>query len=240
VRDRWPIEIGAPARSPEQIYARSAKTQTNEETHPVHIAIIDERSSRVKVVESSFYQVINRRICPMRFTSFLIVALLATTPLAAKQAKPINPLIDYGGYVQLTGTVRPYRSKRLITLAEFKQRATNPKVLVLDARSASAFAEGHIEGAINLPFPDFTAESLAAVIGSDRNRAILIYCNNNFRNNKRPVMTKATPLALNIQTFVNLYGYGYKNISELGEAVTMDDPRVGWVKGAPPATASVS
>ena len=35
------------------------------------------------------------------------------------------------------------------------------------------------------------------------------------------------------ETFVNLYGYGYKNVWELGEAVTMDDPRVGWVRGEP-------
>jgi phage shock protein E len=57
----------------------------------------------------------------------------------------------------------------------------------------------------------------------------LIYCNNNFRNNIRPVETKATPLALNISTFVNLYGYGYTNVYELGEAVDMNDPAIGWV-----------
>jgi phage shock protein E len=167
----------------------------------------------------------------MRFPVILILTALVSTPIAAK---PTNPLIDYGGYVELTQDVRPYRAKRLLTLADFKARATDPKVLVLDARSASAFAEGHIEGAVNLPFPDFTAESLAAVIGSNPKRPILIYCNNNFRDNMRPVMTKARPLALNIQTFVNLYGYGYKNIWELGEAVTMADPRVGWVSAAVP------
>jgi phage shock protein E len=176
----------------------------------------------------------------MRFTLPLLLAVFTATPLIAETTKPVNPLIDFGGYLQLTSKVHPYRAKRLITLAEFKRRAKNPKVLVLDARSAAAFAEGHIEGAVNLPFPDFTADSLAAVVGPDRERAILIYCNNNFSDNKRPVKTKATPLALNIQTFVNLYGYGYKNISELGEAVTMDDPRVGWVKGPPPTTANIS
>ena len=60
----------------------------------------------------------------------------------------------------------------------------------------------------------------------------ITYCNNNFTNNRRPVVTKALPLALNIQTFINLYGYGYKNVWELGEAVDMDDPRVGWVSAA--------
>lgn len=54
-------------------------------------------------------------------------------------------------------------------------------------------------------------------------------CNNNFINNRNPVRTKALPLALNIQTFINLYGYGYKNVFELGDAMDMDDPSVGWV-----------
>jgi phage shock protein E len=163
----------------------------------------------------------------------LPLLLIAATVAAPLAAKPVNPLINYDGYVALTQEVRPYRAVRLLTLAEFKTRARDPKALVLDARSAAAFSEGHIEGAVNLPFPDFTADSLAAAIGPELNRPILIYCNNNFRDNKRPVVTKALPLALNIQTFVNLYGYGYKNVWELGEAVTMDDPRVGWVRGEP-------
>ena len=82
-----------------------------------------------------------------------------------------------------------------------------------------------------LDFTDFTADNLARTIPNPNTR-ILIYCNNNFTNNRRPVVTKALPLALNIQTFINLYGYGYKNVWELGEAVDMDDPVVGWVSAA--------
>jgi phage shock protein E len=166
----------------------------------------------------------------MRLMPIALLALtFANTATAAPQTG--SPLIDYDGYARLTQEVRPYRAQRLLPLAEFKRRAADPDVLLLDARSASAFAEGHIAGAVNLPFPDFTADSLAAAIGPDRNRPILIYCNNNFRDNVRPVVTKAIPLALNIQTFVNLYGYGYKNVWELGEAVRMKDPAVGWVVG---------
>ncbi len=162
----------------------------------------------------------------MRHILLLILILATASPLAAKPKAPNNPLIDYEGYVTLTQDVRPVRAKRLITLAESNKRAAEPKVLVLDARSAAAFAEGHMEGAVNLPFPDFTAESLAAAIGPYQKRAILIYCSNNFTDNKRPVVAKAIPLALNTQTFVSLYGYGYKNVWELGEAVTMANPRV--------------
>jgi hypothetical protein len=45
------------------------------------------------------------------------------------------------------------------------------------------------------------------------------------------VVTKALPLALNIPTFINLVGYGYRNIWELGEAVDMNDPAIEWQRG---------
>lgn len=161
----------------------------------------------------------------------LVIAIsLALTGLPAMaQNRGANPLIDYDGYTALAAEVAPVRQKRLISLADFKQRAVQPDVIVLDARSAQAFAEGHIKGAVNLPLPDFTAEALTQLIGSNPNREILIYCNNNFTNNRRPVVTKKVELALNIQTFINLHGYGYRNIFELGEAVDMDAPEVEWV-----------
>ena len=96
--------------------------------------------------------------------------------------------------------------------------------------SANAFAAGHIRGAVNLPFTDFTADSLARVIGQ-RDRPILIYCNNNFSNNADPVPRKAIQVALNIQTFINLYGYGYRNVYELNDVIDFNDPGVRWVRG---------
>ena len=159
-------------------------------------------------------------------TALALTAPLAT-PLSAQSTG--SPLIDYSGFKNLTAEVQPYRSTRLISIADFQTRAAQTDVLVLDARSASAFKAGHLNGAINLPLPDFTADALAEIIGANPNREILIYCNNNFINNRKPVMTKLLQLALNIQTFINLYGYGYKNVYELGDAVDMDDPSVGWV-----------
>lgn len=164
----------------------------------------------------------------MRHLIMFASACMAISPLHAKQA---NPLIDFDGFSDLTVEVVPYRSARLVNLRDFNARASRPETLILDARSAQAFKEGHIEGAVNLPLPDFTADRLAEVIGTDPDREILIYCNNNFTNNRRPVVTKRIQLALNIQTFINLYGYGYRNVYELGEAVDMDSPQVGWVAG---------
>lgn len=144
-----------------------------------------------------------------------------------------NPQIDYAGFATLTTDVRASRAKRLLGFEAFKAKATEKGALILDARSADKFAAGHIAGAVNLPLTDFTAEALAEAIGPDRDRPILIYCNNNFSNHRAPVMLKKAALALNIQTFINLAGYGYPNVWELRDVVDFNDPAVGWVSGGP-------
>ena len=159
--------------------------------------------------------------------ALLVAAALVTTP-ALGQA---NPQIDYPAFQTLTASVAPARAARLLPLDRFRVEAAKPGTLLLDARSKDAFAAGHIAGAVNLPLTDFTAVSLAAVIGANPNRPILIYCNNNFVNDRAPVPMKAAALALNIQTFINLVGYGYPNVFELADRVDMDDPAVGWVAG---------
>jgi phage shock protein E len=157
----------------------------------------------------------------------IALALAGAAPALAQPAA--NPQIDFAGFTALTREVQAYRQDRLLSWAELAAAARDPHVLLLDARSESAFAEGHIEGAVNLPLPDFTADSLARVIGPGENRRILIYCNNNFSNNTSPVTRKLITVALNIQTFINLYGYGYRNVHELGEVIDFNDPRVPWV-----------
>ena len=160
------------------------------------------------------------------------LALLLAAPLAhAKEPAP-NPQIDYQGFAALTADVGAYREGRRVPLAQFQAMAREGDTLILDARSANAFAQGHIEGAVNLPFTDFTDQSLAAAIGPDRNRRILIYCNNNFSNNAAPVLTKSIRLALNVPTFINLVGYGYPNVYELADVVDFNDPAVHWVRSA--------
>ena len=155
--------------------------------------------------------------------------ILAAALLAAVAAvQPANAQIDYPGFRSLTLEVEAYRRSRLVDWQGFAAAAAEPAALILDARSAEAFAAGHIDGAVNLPLTDFTADRLAQVVG-DADRPILIYCNNNFRNDVEPVRLKSLRLALNIQTFINLVGYGYRNVRELGEVVDFDDPRIPWV-----------
>ncbi|MDK2769875.1 MAG: rhodanese-like domain-containing protein [Sphingomonas sp.] len=163
------------------------------------------------------------------------IGATAAAPALAQHKRPSepNPQIDYGGFERLTGDVRRLRAGRLLPFARFRQLAASDGTLLLDARSETAFRDGHIRGAINLPLPDFNAESLHATIGAP-GRMILIYCNNNFSNHQRPVPIKAAPLALNIQTFINLVGYGYTNVWELVDVVDFNDPKVEWVTASIP------
>ena len=155
----------------------------------------------------------------------LAVSLIAQPAVARA---PVNPQIDYRGFSQLTSELGALRNQRQLAWAEFSARAAAEGALLLDARSADAFARGHLKGAVNLPFTDFTDEALAAVIGANPNRPIYIYCNNNFRDHRAPVMLKRAPMALNIPTFINLHGYGYRNIWELADVIGTKDAGVEW------------
>lgn len=157
-----------------------------------------------------------------------VIAFAAGAALAQDKTQQPNAQINYSGFRGLTNEVEGHRDDRLVSLAAFQSMAREPNTIILDARSAEAYAEGHIEGAINLPFTDFTDASLRQAL-RDPNVRILIYCNNNFSNNAAPVILKRVELALNIQTFINLYGYGYRNVYELEEVVDFNDPAVRWV-----------
>ena len=145
-----------------------------------------------------------------------LTLLLAFPVLAAQPAR--NPLIDYDGFARNVAEVRGLREERRISEEEFIRMAREPGTVVLDARSERLFRLRHIEGAVNLSFPEFTAETLARIIPTRETR-VLIYCNNNFEGAPESMPVKAIASALNVSTFVSLHAYGYRNVYELGPAV---------------------
>ncbi len=130
--------------------------------------------------------------------------------------------VDYSGFVNLTNEVEAYRQKRRLSFKDFKKMSQEPGVIILDTRSREMYDSKHIKGAVHLNFSDFTQEKLAKVIPS-KDTKILIYCNNNISLDPKYFAMKSLPLALNIPTFINLYGYGYKNIYELADLIPIDD-----------------
>ncbi len=154
--------------------------------------------------------------------------------------------VSYEDFKELVAQVEPHRSERILSLDQFLQMSKQPNVIVLDTRSAFRYERIHIQGAKHLSFTDFTQANLAGVIPTPET-TVLIYCNNNFDGNQIDFASKSAParpssnrglasqvasqdkpiqLALNVPTYINLYGYGYQNVYELGELVKVTDPRI--------------
>lgn len=167
-----------------------------------------------------------------KYLVMLAPLMLSATAATAQQSTPVNPLIDYAGFERLVRELAPVREAHRLAWPSFQRAAREKGAILLDARSADAFALGHIRGAVNLPFSDFSDDALRAVIGDDFDRPIYIYCNNNFSDNRKPVVTKRIELALNIPTFVNLHGYGYTNVWELADVLSTGALGADWVSSS--------
>lgn len=186
----------------------------------------------------------------------LSILLLAIRPGWAETPNYPKAKVSFKDFRGLVVAVEAHRAGRLIDLNTFLAKSKEPGVIVLDSRSAFRFERIHLKGAKHLAFTDFTQDNLQKVIPSFET-TVLIYCNNNFDGNEtdfaskvalpRPLSTRAAAaqmgiqekpimMALNIPTFINLYGYGYRNVYELDELVKVNDPRItfeGSIVGQP-------
>jgi hypothetical protein len=175
------------------------------------------------------------------------ILLISTSVLAQDNSYP-KAKVSFDDYKNLVAEVEPHRAERLIDLDTFLKMSNEPGVVILDSRSTFRYERIHLKGAKHLSFTDFTQNNLAEVIPSFET-TILIYCNNNFEGNQTDFASKvAMPvnpageiitaqfnsqekplmMALNIPTYINLYGYGYHNVYELNELVNVNDPRISF------------
>lgn len=179
-------------------------------------------------------------IMKRQFFTFAFGIIFSSTVNAQLEVIPTtdaSPFVDYEVFMKLVVEVEPHRKERLITIEEFNAKSQNQNTLILDTRSREMYNLKHVKGAIHLNFSDFTQQTLEALV-PDTNTTILIYCNNNFQDDEVSFPTKMyvppTPkhnelgitMALNIPTYINLYGYGYKNVYELKELISVFDSRV--------------
>lgn len=154
--------------------------------------------------------------------------------------------VSFDDFKNLVAEVETHREKRLIDLDTFLKMSKEPGIIILDSRSTFRYDRIHVKGAKHLSFTDYTQANLGEVIPSFET-IILIYCNNNFEGDQTDFASKvAMPItrsgdiitaqfnsqekplmmALNIPTYINLYGYGYHNVYELNELVNINDPRI--------------
>lgn len=151
-------------------------------------------------------------------------------------------LVNFDDYTALMKEVEPHRAERLVTLDRFNELTAQSNTVILDFRSKAQYDAKHVKGAIHLDFTEFTQTTLDELI-PDKSTNVLIYCNNNFlsdlklqREDYYFQSKKVTPkelnhyiqlsLALNVPAYINLYGYGFKNVYELAETVAVTDTRI--------------
>ncbi len=180
------------------------------------------------------------------FIAALLLSVMVASNGMAQDGKYPKAKVSFDDFKALVAEVEPLRASRLISLDQFLKMSQEPGVIVLDSRSTFRFDRIHLKGAKHLSFTDFTQDNLSKVIPSPDTK-ILIYCNNNFDGNQTDFASKvAAPrpkasnpiasqmaaqarprmMALNVPTYINLYGYGYHNVYELNELVKVNDPRI--------------
>lgn len=173
----------------------------------------------------------------MRKINFILTILFVYSISVCSQEK--SPLVSFDDYDKLMAEVKEHRKDKLVDLPTFTEMSKQSGVIILDARSDEMYNSKHIKGAIHINFSDFTQDNLAKVIPSFDTK-VLIYCNNNFKDDQVYFPTKSVmpiklnkgggesgiTLALNIPTYINLYGYGYKNVYELSELISVNDTRI--------------
>jgi hypothetical protein len=158
----------------------------------------------------------------------MLLALLgfgSAAGVAAADSTIPNPQIDMPAYLKVAREAAAHRETHRVTEAEFLKMAAEPNTIVLDARSREKYDLLHIRGAVNLSFPDIAIDSLAKLL-PDKGVRILIYCNNNFRNEPEAFPSKAPAASLNVSTYISLFSYGYKNVYELGPLLDVKHTRL--------------
>lgn len=155
----------------------------------------------------------------------LAMSLHAVAAEPAARTTPVNAAIDSATYLRHAQEAMAHRESRRLNEEAFIRLAAAPGVVIVDARSKAKYDALHVRGAVNLPFPDITVDSLARLV-PDRGTTVLIYCNNNFANAPDPMPTKLPPAALNLATYTALYTYGYRNVYELGPYLDVTSTRI--------------
>ena len=158
-------------------------------------------------------------------TVLLALVGLGSGGVAGADASIPNPQIDMAAYLRVAQEAAVYRESHRVSEDEFLRLSHEPGTIVLDARSREKFDLLHIRGAINLSFPDIAIDSLAKML-PDKNARILIYCNNNFKNEPEAFPSKAPAASLNVSTYISLYSYGYRNVWELGPLLDVHRTRL--------------
>ena len=90
----------------------------------------------------------------------------------------VQPQTTTSPFVQ-TQSVNQRLGYQVISVSDARAMIqSSSNLLVVDVRTSGEFAQGHLQGSINMPLSDLPTE----ISGLDRNRPILVYCQTGHRS----------------------------------------------------------
>lgn len=124
-----------------------------------------------------------------------------------------------------------------LTLERFEAlKKAEPDLVILDLRSREAFDARHIKGAVNAPLGEITEKTLPAIL-PDKNRAVVLVCDESFFPTRRISMTLQAWPVLKDSGYQKLYRLNlWRPAQETGMMLTREDieQRVEFEGAAPP------
>jgi rhodanese-related sulfurtransferase len=112
------------------------------------------------------------------------------------------------------------KDSNTISLQTLKGRYEQPGVVILDARSPEEFAEGHIPGAKNLPYYEFSEKASVVLKDIPCDREIITYCEGLECSNAEDL---AFLLKENGYALVKVFEGGWEEWRENGMAIKMGE-----------------
>ena len=100
-------------------------------------------------------------------------------------------------------------SSRNISYNEMLELMKNNPVVIIDVRSKQEFAEGHFDGAINIPLCDIK-KSIGSIV-PNKNQIIILYCSEGIRSMKAKKILDSN-ITFAIPSFLNLIAKYTKTI----------------------------
>lgn len=102
----------------------------------------------------------------------------------------------------------PFQLSQIDTLSldQFRHDVDDKNTLILDARAAPFYAQGHVPGALNLSRDDFAADyrRLKATLDASRDKQIVVYCSGGDCHDSRMVASALLSLGFSkVQVFTD-------------------------------------
>lgn len=117
----------------------------------------------------------------------------------------------------------PFQVSELQTIGlhEFRSLADSKRTLILDARAAPFYRQGHVPGALNLAREDFAHDyqALPPALKADRDRPIVVYCSGGSCHDSKLVASALLSLGFsNVRVFTG----GWEEWTQAGLATAKD------------------